>query len=363
MTSFGRRGWFLATMLAAGGERSVAQESAVVEVSVRTAASARLVVGERRERVGDTGAAVRLPAGDLAVHFAADAAGKPRSLAVVAPAGSQVRAVVARAAALVTTPVDVAAGVPVAAGSPLRAAPGEAPGAVRVAGIWGAWAAAATFGPAVRIGADGSHYRGVYDAAAGEFRLVRRIGKDEFVVAAAQPALAPRFGAELVLQAEGFRLQLACDDQIVLQAFDGALDRGLVGWWSEGKAELVALTQAPAVGERASTALVQRAGVATLVASTTVPPGALAVLELCLDRPHALQPPGLSLGVGVDLPGRGQFVSIDRNGMAVGELQLPSGAALGGQAYLARFLLFDAEGVQAAGRTPAVAVTLPVVPH
>lgn len=362
MTAIARLGLCLVALTVVGGERAGAQVPAAVEVAVRTGATARLVVGEHRQLVGPGEAAVAVPAGELQLHFTADRAGKPRSLAFVVPAGAQVHAAVERAAALVATPVDPAAAAPVVAGSPLRAGFDDR-SAVRVAAVWRSWDAAATFGPAVRIGADGSHYRGVYAAAAGEFRLVRRIGRDEFVVAATKATAGPVPGAELVLQADGFRLQLACDDAIVLQAFDGALDRGRVGWWREGEAELAALAESPAVVERASAALVQRAGAATLVAATTAPPGALAIVELCLDRPHALQPPGLSLGGGVDLPSRGRFVSIDRNGLAACEIELPVGARWGGQAFLARFLLLDAEGVEAIGRTPAVAVTLPGFPH
>jgi hypothetical protein len=332
---------------------------AQAECYVRGNAVTRLVDARGESVVSGVAAPLAVAEGTLAAHFAADAAGKPRSLSLNVVDGGRVRVAVAAAQPVLLRVIGA---------DELRAAPTDANllalpewsgASIRAAVRWSAMPAGGGCGPAVRIGADGSHYRGAWDATAGEYVLMRRMGKDEFAIARAKAVAGPRRDSILTLQADGFRLQLECDDAVVLQTFDGALDVGGVGAWVPEGAALGRLSVSKAAPPRASVALVEagivEAGMeATLHAATTSPPDAWAVVEYVLDRPDALQP-AVTWLPWRGLVGFGAVQPIERDGTAVAVLRLP--ATLGLHSVSARIAVVDASGTSVLERTPALAVT------
>lgn len=327
---------------------------AQAECYVRGNAEARVVDARGESVVGGVAAPLAVAEGTVAVHFAADAAGKPRSLALNVVDGGRVRVAVAAAQPLLLRVIgaDELRASPTDAN--LLALPEWSGASIRAAVRWSAMPAGGGCGPAVRIGADGSHYRGAWDATAGEYVLMRRMGKDEFAIARAKAAAGPRRDSTLALQADGFRLQLECDDAVVLQAFDGALDVGGVGAWVPEDAALGRLSFTKAAPPRASVALVEAGPDASLHAATTSPPDAWAVVEYVLDRPDGLRPGSAWLPWRGEV-GFGAVQPIERDGTAVAVLRLP--AALGLHSVSARIAVVDASGTSVLERTPALAVT------
>jgi hypothetical protein len=325
---------------------------------------------------GPRAAADDLPAGDYEVHFGADAAGKPMSLAFAVPPGASVH--IATAAAPVLAAQDLVhredwerhdGGQRLRGGSD---GAGRRDYRVEAAFVVDD---SATVGVIARSRDDGSGYRWWLDGQARELRLERRLGGGPpFVIARTAIAgcgAVARF-RRLALQVHGFRLEGWLDDAVVVQAFDGALTAGEPGLcWLGAPPEVRAIALAPPAERRSSAALVARGGDAVLHAGLPFAAGHHCIVELALDRPHALVPRDASgeepwlLGVAAS-----PRVALDdwRGSLAGGPRELPVGGTvaaglawrnargIAGQAALVRVLVVDPGGGAVVGATAFVPV-------
>lgn len=336
-------------------------------------APVRLAGAVDRELRGPRATAGDLPAGDCEVHFGADAAGKPLSLAFAVPPGASVHVATAAAPALVVQDLTHHEDWERRDGGWRLRGSGAERRDYRIEAVL-VVEDRAIVGVVARSHDDGSGYRLWFDGPAKELRLERRLGDAPLVIARA--AVADRGvsarPARLALQVQGFRLDGWLDDAIVVQALDGALTAGEPGiCWSGAPPEVRAIALAPPAGQRASAALVAGSGEATLHAGLPFSPGHFCVLELALDRPYGLvlrEPGGEEpwlLGVAA-----APRVALDdwRGSLAGGPRELPVGGAftlglawhdaagIGGQAALARLLVVDPGGSAVVGATAFVPV-------
>ncbi|MCA8963566.1 MAG: hypothetical protein H6838_03355 [Planctomycetes bacterium] len=345
--------------------------------------------GDEVRVVGPTSVVVRgiAPApfatgnGEFVVHFAADAAGKPGSLRL-----GDVHDALVQVAVDVVGPAPgevLAFDAPVwreqrVDGAVTRLVGERDVKNVRLAAELRADTDAEVVGLIVRAQSDGGHYRYEWDRGAHEHRLLRRMGGNDLVLARAEDATgAPPH--RVALQADGFRLQVCCDDAVVLQALDGGFEDGMVGTWQRGGAPAWAevRVQAPAL-PRASAALVRTAAGATLHAWVPSPPGSISVLELRLDRPHPLVPMGpagelwllqptvgpvLARGDWRNSLGSASIGEVDREGLVRAEVALTDLPALRGAACLVRAVIVDAVGEAISGATPFVPLWWPATAH
>jgi hypothetical protein len=286
-------------------------------------------------------------------------------LAIAVPAGAEVQVAAPAAGPAASTPWVLATLAP-------RSAAGGwlvqlDPAAEQADGRWEATVepAAGTSHVALvaRVRGDDQLYRLVWDLAANELRLERRLGNHELLLRRA--ALPPRPGARrLTMQAQGFRLQAWCDDELVLQCFDGALTRGSWGIGHRGDAPAWRdASQAAPATTLASSVLVQHEGTATCHAMTGLAPGHWYWFQLVLDRPHPLVPrqfgfePWLlqrSAEPIVPVDGNGPWGLVELDGSCTATLPPAMAPCLRGQCVLVRALLATPDGGVWVGSTPAV---------
>lgn len=341
-------------------------------------AAARVVGAVPTTMRGPRAGPVELGEGDYAVHFAADALGKPDSLGFDVPEGARVHLAVAPALAVAaSTLVPDAAGWHVFGGgsgdaSWVARCTGE-PDArdYRVVAAARGGSDTAAFGVVARWHDETEHYRFVWDRRRRELRLERRLGSDTMVLGTAPAPADDDHVHELALQVSGFRLQACCDEAIVVQAFDGAMTEGAFGTWTVGEPpDWQRLTLEPPAAPRASSAVVQVANRASLHARVEVGDGHYHVLELVLDRPHALVPrtasglelwlmqrpaaPEVLFGDWRNSLGPGSLGEVHDGGVAACELLWPSLARLRHEAALLRFLLASPDGEVLVDATPPV---------
>lgn len=322
---------------------------------------------------------VMMAAGDYEVHFGANALGKPGSLPLQVPAGAVVQIAIEPAAAAAMQEIaaddarrEVTASVE-GAKVPWQAScvPGPEERDCRVIARGVPIGSTGAFGVIARWIDRNQHYRFVWDLGRRELRLERQLGADAYVLARAPAPVADDQPHELALQVAGFRVQAFLDDVLVVQVLDGAIGRGGFGCWSSGDAvrwqSLASTSPVPAV---ASSALVGEVGEARLVTATAVAAGHLHVLQLRLDRPHALIPrseegselwllqrpaePVVMLGDWRGSLGAGSIGEVPRNGLAKAELHWPLLPGLRLQTALVAMLIVSANGEQIVSRTPPV---------
>jgi len=305
------------------------------------------------------------PPGEFAVHFARDAAGKPDSLALLVPAGARVRVAVEPAGAA----------VPISVEGPGVEAPANDP-AQNTNYLVAATAVTTDSGGRIglvarKLDAD-NWYRFVWDRERGQFRLERAIGGAIIVINAAPAPAGDNEPHELALQVQGFRLRAFFDDALVLQALDGAHERGTWGTWQTNGTQVQwrgAVTESPAA-PRSSSALVQLRDSAVFAAATGAAAGHYYVIELALDRPHPLVPlteaglepwllqrpaaPRIVLGQFCDALGHDSIGELPVDGRMQCGLRWPVGAVLAKQAALVRALVVSPDGDRLVGRTPSV---------
>lgn len=343
-------------------------------------AAVRIVGPDHGELRGPRDTIGGLAPGSYGVHFASDALGKPRSLELVVAPGEHV------ALAVVPAPPAVAIEVPVDTGAWSAAAATDDAGgfeqldvdmpastAHRIAASFGPRSDTGVFGVCVRSGADGC-YRGLWDRAQQEVRLERWFAGSRLVLGRS-PLRNDDRAHTLALQATGFRIELFADDAPVVQAFDGALVRGVAGVVRAGAAPAIArLCLEPVAAARDSSALVQGEAGARLHVATVVSPGHYHVLELRLDRPHALvplgpaglepcllQPPVAPVVMVADWRGSlglGSFGEVPASGAFTSDIVWPRLPALRGQAALVRALLVPADGSVLTAVSPSLPLHL-----
>ncbi|MCC7396907.1 MAG: hypothetical protein IT455_07545 [Planctomycetes bacterium] len=312
--------------------------------------------------------AVVLPAGGYDVHFAADAAGKPESLRFVVVDGDVVGLAVERAAPVAATAI--------AAHDPAWS---QGPGTCTIAAperrdyrlVVTFDAAAGDCGLIARRRDDDNLYRLDWHRDRGELRLARRVGGSRLELARAPlPPLSPG-PHTLALQVHGFRLAAWFDDAQMLTELDGALTAGDFGvaWSGEGP-PFTRFVVEPVAAPRGSAALVRRDGAASYFASAVVSAGHRHVLEIGLDRPHALLPrdvdgvepwllqppaaPTCLLADWRDSLGPGGIGELGPGGRLGAELRWPRLPGLALQCGLVRALLVTGGGEAVVGATPAV---------
>jgi hypothetical protein len=317
--------------------------------------------------------------GAYAVHFAADAAGRPEPLVLDVPAGADVQLATAPAApaALAALQVKDAAG-----GGGEDAERWRWTGAVaadqRLVLALGKVAAASLH---ARMRGDAERYELAYDAKARTVRLVRMVGGPPLALATATLPDGLAEPRTLEFELHGFRLQAFVDGVRVLQVLDGAIGSGDVGvaWRRDGAfgggLGDGGLAVGPPAAPRPSVALVRdTANTATLYAASAASPGPWAIVELALDRPHSLllseasgcepwllQRPAAPV-VLVATPrqelGAGAFAETPPQGPVRADLRWPALPALHGQVALVRFVYVAADGSAVLARSPAVALRL-----
>jgi hypothetical protein len=211
------------------------------------------------------------------------------------------------------------------------------------------------------------------DLAAHKLRLERCMGGHHMVI---RELAAPWLLAKhtLSMQVEGFRLQCAVDDEVVLQSFDGALGGGDPGVaWVGERPSIGSVMLEPVRAPLASAVLIQEGNHAHLHAAVGVAPGHLFVLELVLDRPHPWVPrsvqglePSLMQPAAAPIVAWGDWrnslgsntigeISVDST--CSSELLLPDLPALRLHCALAHFLLVTPDGEAVVGVTPNVRLT------
>ncbi len=325
---------------------------------------------------GPRATATALAAGDYAVHFEVDAAGKPASLAFTVPEQARVQLAVERAAAATPRELALDAGewTQTDGAETVRTTGSRDDGDYRVAATWPAGAAAATFGVVARWRSEQEYYAFVFDRARAEARLERHLGPDAFVLARA-PVAAAANSHTLALQVQGFRIQASIDDDVVLQQLDGAIAKGAFGvCWRGERPTCSRFTVAPPAPPRASAAAVCEAARVVLHVATNATPGCYYAVELGLDRPHPLVPldltgiepwvmtrPAAPRVLLTDLRrglGKDSYGEVPASGTVVAALEWPALPALRGQSVLARLWVVTADGDQVVARTPAVSIRL-----
>ncbi|HEX6813414.1 MAG TPA: hypothetical protein VF384_17480 [Planctomycetota bacterium] len=347
---------------------------------VRGSEASVSLVGEGRVRLrGPLPAPVTLPRGLYDVHFGADAAGKPISLSFAVPDHANVAVAVSRAGAVEArvVPLDGEGWTEKQLGGASKPSwvarctgPADAVN-YRVVATCSGGSASSVCGVVARWQDVEQHYRLVWDRRATELRLERQLGPGVFVLARG-PAPVNDFDPHtLALQVDGFRLRATFDDDVVLQAFDGAIPRGAFGLHSAGDAVTwQALAVEPPAKPRGSSALVRDPPAASFHATTDLAPGHFYVLQLCLDRPHALVPltpngqepwllqrpavPQVLLADWRSTLGGKTIGEVPREGAFVCELRLPLPARAFVQSVLVRALLVSADGEAVVAVTPAV---------
>jgi len=346
---------------------------------VRGSDAAVSIAGEVRVRLrGPRPSPVTLPAGHYDVHFGADAAGKPLSLSFAVPEQAAVAVAVSAANAVGARaiPLDSDGWTETRGGGGSKPSwvarctgPAEA-SSYRVVATCSGGGASSVCGVAARWLDDKQHYRFVWDRGAGELRLERQFGPGVIVLARGPAPATDLDPHTLALQVDGFRLRATFDDAVVLQAFDGAFPRGSFGTWSAGDAVTWHdLAIEPPAAPRASSALVRDQSRASYHAATELAPGHFHVLELCLDRPHALVPrtrngqelallqrpaaPQVLLGDWRNSLGQSTVGQVMREGVIGSELYWPE-LRVFGQVVLVRALLVSPDGEAVVGATPAV---------
>lgn len=313
-----------------------------------------------------------LPSGRYEVHFAADAEGQPRSLALAVGDGDAVQIAIDPAGAERTT------GLP--PGDPgwqqhdgewtvrTRERGDDALQRVRLVTKFGAGTTG--LGIVLRWRSPEQWSRCVFDRAAGELRIERCLGGSVAVMA--RKALSPdELEHDLTAQIDGFRVQAWLDAVPMLQCFDGGSAPGAFGYCYRGEppGELQ-LCLAGIASPRASIALVSRRGEgAHLHAALPWSPGSTYVVEFGLDRPGPLLPQldGLESLV-LQRPAGPRVLLADFRGTfgadTIGEVGLdgrvalhlprPAGPGLAGRVVLVR-LLAVGRGDGIFDRSPAVA--------
>ncbi len=315
--------------------------------------------------------------GQYVVHFAADALGRPEPLALDVPAGADVQLATAMAGPATLQPLATkdAAGSGSDDGESWHWPRIGAPAQRLVLTLRGV--ASATL--RARVRSHKERYALSYDRAQRTLRLDRAIGGPIDLLASTElpePLARP---TTLEFELHGFRLQAFVDGVRVLQVLDGAIATGDVGlYWRRdglfgpGLGDGALAVGAPA--EPRSSAALVRTGphAATLYAASALPPGAWAIVELALDRPHALLPrdeaglepwllqrpaaPVALLATPRQELGSGAFAETPAQGPARADLRWPALPALVGQCALARLLYVAADGSVVQGRSPAVSL-------
>jgi len=309
-----------------------------------------------------------VPGGEYRLDFARDALGWPLPLTLQLPERGTAQVATARAAPPPRTPL-------------VRGKEGFEPREVAephlLSARFRARGAGAQPGVLVRSSRDGfgEHgYRFVWDRDGAEYRLERLLGGALLVLARTPAPAADELEHELALQTHGFRLRAYCDGVVVAQAMDGALTGGNATTWQAGAVEWLDAAVEPAVAERASAAVVVGAGragfvAAVFVAAVPVVDGSWCVVELRLDRPHALLPwdadgnepallqrpaaPQVLLADWRGSLGAGTWAVV-RDGRCTADLLPPKGRALRGQVAMVRGLVLSPDGGAVALTTPAV---------
>jgi hypothetical protein len=316
-----------------------------------------------REVKGIAPAPQALPAGLYRLDFARDALGWPLPLSLSLPERGLVQVAVER-----TTPPTRVPLVRGTAGFEFREV--HDPHLLSVRFV--ARGNGVQPGLLVRSSRDGfgEHgYRLVWDRDGSEFRLERLLGGAVLLLARSQAPAADEQEHELALQTHGFRLRAFCDGMLVAQAMDGALTGGSSGTLQSDAIEWLEAAVEPPVAERASAALVSVPAGAQWLASVPVVDGNWCVVELRLDRPHALLPldadgnepallqrpaaPQVLLADWRGGLGAGTWAVV-RDGRCQAELLPPRGLALRGQVAMVRGLVLSPDGDVLAGATPAV---------
>ena len=319
-------------------------------------------------------------AGSFALHFAADAAGKARSLNLEVLAGAQVVIGVGSAPSARQVPVAVDgagsfAGTlgPTWGGSPVQVraagesavAEGDGRFSVQVSRAEGA----RRFALLGRFSERRGGYLFVLDWDEREVRLERQLGVDRIVLQRA-PAPALLEEVSMTFQLDGFRLQGFIDDAVLVGTFDGAISAGAPGVaWSGEAPRWGGLCAGAPARPRASVAVVQRGRAASVHAAVPQQPGSVALLELVLDRPHAWIPrsPGgfepfrrQPLAAPVVLRGdvsgslgAGTLSEVGPAGELRAELRWPDLPALRLQTALIRWRVVDPAGSAVVAVTPA----------
>lgn len=324
-----------------------------------------------------------LPAGRYAVHFGADAAGKPRSLQFPVSAADAVAVAVepaatreAREIALDAAGWGDATDVSRGDGLVVRSIGDAEERDYRVEGVFATTSAAdGCVGLIARHSAPRCYYRLTWRLARGEVLLERC--QDDLVLQLARADLPAGEEREhvLALQVEGFRVAAFVDDALVAQALDGAFSTGAYGTCSTPTSVQCKrfTVGAPAV-PRTSAALAGGRGAARFHAATTAIPGSFGVLEVSLHRVH---PPVPQTGAAVEpwlvregaLPrvvladwrgslGTGSTGEISPTGTFDALLSWPALAGVVGQDVLVRAILVGADGDATLGATPAVTFRL-----
>jgi hypothetical protein len=335
------------------------------------------VVGEQSMQLAARRATASLPAGDYAVHFGTDAAGKPMSLEFPVAEADAVRLAIESAPTAVERVIpatDSAWQEHQKATSALptyyRTMP-LADAAVRISATLRAATVGGVFG-LVACFCDVDHrYRFAWDRTKGELRLERRLGQHDLILASAAVAALDDRLHTLTLQVQGFRLSAFVDEALVLEALDGALTGGSVGqFWTGDAPDWSRFVIEPAASLRTSAALVRRDGAATLHVGTVVSPGHFHVLAMVLDRPHALVPltasglelfllqrpaaPLCLLADWRDSLGAGGIGEVPRTGLFASTLRWPNLPQLRHQAVMVGALLVTADGDVVAAASPFV---------
>lgn len=330
------------------------------------------VVGPESVRLDGPRTHAELPAGRYEVHFAADAEGLPRSLALDVQDGDDVQIAIAPAAAERTTAI-----------------PATAPGWRQHDGEWTVrthersdealqrvrlttkvGAGTTGLGIVLRWRSPEQWSRCVFDRVAGELRIERCLGGAVAVMARKSCAADVR-ELDLTAQIDGFRVQLWLDGVPMLQCFDGGSSPGAFGYCHRGEPPREPeLSLAEVAPPRSSAVLVaRRGGVARLQAALTWSPGNTYVVEFGLDRPGPLlpEPDGLESLV-LQRPAGPRVLLADFRGTigarTIGEVGLdglvaldlppPGGPGLVGRSVLVRLLAVGrGDGIFA--RSPAVA--------
>jgi len=325
----------------------------------------------------------QLDAGAFAVHFAANADGKPASLAFEVPERATVVLGVADAKPAARRPAKVhgAGAFEDTLTTSRREAPihintiGEAAKdmrdyrmSARVRGTKGC----EMFALVGRHTAKGGCYLFAIDWNARKVRLERIMGGDHFVV---QQADLPRVEREvtLTLQVHGFRIEGLVDDAPLVRSFDGAISAGAPGVaWSGERPDYPQVWLEEPAAPSASAAMVQTDRAATLHAAVAQPPGSLAVVELLLDRPHRWIPrtpggfepwlhqpmaaPVVAWGDWRNSLGSSTISEVDYDGQVHVGLRWPDLPALRLHTALVRVQVATADGGPIVGSTPPVRI-------